>query len=198
LELQCVLSTYFEAEEATGGRWGDWRVVTRRSRFPSRETAVCRERKEVGCIMSNSAMWMGPDERGTSTASLALVAVLLLVLLAAASQMGSAFSTLEGHRVSDAANVAAQQRQALQRSFAAAHGSNAGPQHGELRVQQQTQLAIAAQSNPAATRQQVRNSIASLPRRLAGQLGAYLFEIVPEDIRNLVEIFRKRAHQLVE
>jgi hypothetical protein len=148
--------------------------------------------------MSNSAMWMGPDERGTSTAGLALIAVLLLVLLAAASQMGSAFSSLGGHRVGDAANVAAQQRQALQRSFAAAQGVNAGPQHGELRVQQQTRLAIASTSGQALTTGQVRSTLASLPGRLSSQLGDFLFEILPDDIRNLVEIFRKRAHQLVE
>jgi hypothetical protein len=148
--------------------------------------------------MSNSAMWMGHDERGTSTASLALIAVLLLVLLAAASQMGSAFSSLGGHRVGDANNVAAQQRQALQRSFAAAQGANPAPLHGELRVQQQTQLAIATRSGQVADSGQLGNTLASLPARLSSRLGTFLFEIVPEDIRNLVEIFRNRAHQLVE
>lgn len=148
--------------------------------------------------MSNAAMWMGHDERGTNTVGLALIAVLLLVLLAAASQFGSAFVGLDGHRVGDAGNVAAQQRQALQRSFVAARGSNPAPQHGELRVQQQTQLAIAAQSSLGPTSQQVRTSLASAPARWSSQLGEFLFEILPEDFRNLVEIFRKRAHQLVE
>lgn len=143
-------------------------------------------------------MWMGPDERGTSTAGLALIAVLLLVLLAAASQMGSAFSSLGGHRVGDAGNVAAQQRQALQRSFAAAQGAVPGPQHSELRMQQQTRLAIASTSGQSPATGQVRSTLASLPARLSSQLGTFLFDILPDDIRNLVDIFRKRAHQLVE
>ena len=148
--------------------------------------------------MSNSAIWIGPDERGTSTAGLALIAVLLLVLLAAATQFGQAFSVLGGHRVGDAGNVAAQQRQALQRSFAASRGASQSSQHGEVRIQQQTRLAIASQSNPAVARQHARSSIASLPARLAGELGAFLFDVVPDDIKSLVEIFRKRARQLVE
>ena len=82
--------------------------------------------------------------------------------------------------------------------FAAAQGVNAGPQHGELRVQQQTRLAIASRSGQALTSGQVRSTLASLPARLSSQLGTFLFEILPDDIRNLVEIFRNRAHQLVE
>jgi hypothetical protein len=147
--------------------------------------------------MSSVAIWTQPDERGTNTAGLALIAVVLLVLLAAATQFGQAFVGLGGHRVGDAANVAAQQRQALQRSFSAARGTNPGSQQGELYVQQQTRLAIAARSDPALTRGEVRSSIASLPAQVGSQVGAFLFEILPEDVRNLVEIFRKRAHQLV-
>jgi hypothetical protein len=197
LELRCALSTFFEAVVETGGQWGDWHAAARQSRFPSKETAVCRVRKGVGYIMSNTAIWMGPDERGTNTAGLALIALLLLVLLAAATQFGQAFVGLDGHRVGDAANVAAQQRQALQRSFAAARGTNVGSQRGELYVQQQARLAIAASSDPAATRQQVRSTLAALPSRLGSQLGAFLFDVLPDDIKNLVEIFRKRAYQLV-
>jgi hypothetical protein len=130
-------------------------------------------------------MWMGPDERGTNTVGLALIAVLLLLVLAATTEFGRVFVGLDAHRVGDAANVAAQQRQAFQGGYAAP-------------LRQHTQLGVAAQSSRGPTSQQVRSSIASLPARWSNQLGEFLFEILPEDIRSLVEIFRNRAHQLVE
>jgi hypothetical protein len=133
--------------------------------------------------MSNVAMWMGPDERGTNTVGLALIALLLLLVLSVATQFGSAFVDLGGQRDGDAANVAAKLRQGFQ---------------GGFRVQQRTQLAIGAQSGRGPTSQQGRSSLASLPARWSSQLGTFLFEILPEDFRNLTEIFRKRAHQLVE
>jgi hypothetical protein len=133
--------------------------------------------------MNNVAIWTAHDERGTNTVGLALIVLLLLLVLSAATQFGSAFVDVGGHRVGDAANVAARQRQGLQRGF---------------RVQQQTQLDIGAQSSQGPTSQQVRSSLAALPARWNSQLRTFFFEILPEDFRNLVEIFGKRAHQLAE
>jgi hypothetical protein len=133
--------------------------------------------------MNSAVMWTAHDERGTNTVGLALIVLLLLLVLAATTQFGTAFVNLGGHRVGNAANLAAQQRQALQ---------------GGFRVQQQTQLATGAQSGQGPTSQQVRSSLASLPARWSSQLREFLFEILPTDIRNLVEIFGRRAHQLAE
>ena len=157
-----------------------------------------RERKDGECIMRSVGGRIGRDERGTNTVGLALILVLLLALVAGVTDFGRALGGVGGHRVGDAENVAAQQQQALRRSLAASRGARPGPTYSQLRSQQRTQLAIAAQNRSGVPAPPVRGRIASVPARWGRQFGVFLFETLPEGLWELVRVSWQRVRRILQ
>lgn len=147
--------------------------------------------------MTNVAPWTGHDERGTNTVGLALVLVLLLVLLASATQFGSALAGVRVRPIQDSGIVAAQQQELLRQRVAAAQGVRPLGSRREL-VQQQTRLALVARNSPGAPVQEARERFRTLPARWSRQLGAFLFETCPEGLLDLVLALRHTIRQILQ
>jgi uncharacterized protein HemX len=134
---------------------------------------------------------------GTNTAGLAVLLVVLLIVLAAATEFGRALTGPRVPRNNESAIVAAQQQQALhQQRVAAAQGARSRVQNPQ-RTQQKGRLGIAGQSSVGAPVQPASALSRSAPARWGRQLGNFLLETLPDAVLDLVQAIRREVRRFL-